>query len=64
MRPFETLAPSEARFGLRLALANGLERVRRWYKARLTYKVLCGLDDRALKDIGICRPELRRFVLR
>jgi|RhiMethySRZTD1v2_1073278.scaffolds.fasta_scaffold57823_3 uncharacterized protein YjiS (DUF1127 family) len=59
MKPFEISALTEATcFGLRPPLVNGWKRLRCWYKAKLTYKVLAGLDDRALKDIGICRRDL------
>ena len=60
MKRFETVAVSEANCSeLGLAIANGWKRVRRWYNARRTYKELSRLDDRALKDIGIYRPDLR-----
>jgi uncharacterized protein YjiS (DUF1127 family) len=56
MKPFEAVASHAA---TRIALANGWKRVHRWYKARQTYRALCRLDDRALKDIGVYRPDLR-----
>ncbi len=65
MKPLETVAVSEAtcsEFGL--AVANGWKRVRRWYNTRRTYKELSRLDDRALKDIGIYRPDLRHHSRR
>jgi uncharacterized protein YjiS (DUF1127 family) len=60
MNRLDTVAVSEAtRSKLELAIARGWKRVGRWYKARRTYKELSRLDDRALKDIGIYRPDLR-----
>jgi uncharacterized protein YjiS (DUF1127 family) len=60
MKRFETVAVNEAtRSELRFAIANGWKRIRRWYKTRQTYRELSRLDDRALKDIGIYRPDLR-----
>ncbi len=53
---------TRAEFGL--AIANGWKRVLRRYKARQTYKELCRLDDRALKDIGVYRPDLNRSLRR
>jgi len=59
MRPFETAAVGEATGStLRVVLAHCWMRVRRWHKARQTYRALCRLDDRALKDIGFRRPDL------
>ena len=60
MKPFESVISRAAtRRELSVALTNGWTRVRLWYKARQTYRALCRLDDRALKDIGVYRPGLR-----
>jgi uncharacterized protein YjiS (DUF1127 family) len=60
MKPLETIIVCEAaRSESRSAVANGWNLLRRWYKARQTYKTLSMLDDRALKDIGIFRSERR-----
>jgi uncharacterized protein YjiS (DUF1127 family) len=65
MNRTETVAiipATRAEFGL--AIAIGWRRVLRWYKARQTYKELCRLDDRALKDIGVYRPNLNQALRR
>jgi uncharacterized protein YjiS (DUF1127 family) len=60
MKRFETVAVNEAtRYELRLAIANGWKRIRLWYRTRQTYRELSRLDDRALRDIGIYRSNLR-----
>jgi len=47
-------------------LAPGLSRLWRAYSVRkarqATVAILQGLDDRTLKDIGICRAEIERVV--
>jgi uncharacterized protein YjiS (DUF1127 family) len=65
MKRFETVALTPAtRSELGLAIANGWKRVLRRYKARQTCKELSRLDDRALKDIGVYRPDLNQYLRR
>ncbi|MDJ0948268.1 MAG: DUF1127 domain-containing protein [Alphaproteobacteria bacterium] len=43
-------------------LARLVADVRRYFKARRTYRELMDLDDRSLKDIGITRGDIRRIA--
>jgi uncharacterized protein YjiS (DUF1127 family) len=36
--------------------------VRRWHETSRTFNELAGLDDAMLKDIGICRSEIRMIA--
>ncbi len=38
---------------------TGAKAVVRWYQARRDFAALCGMDDRALADIGLKRSDLR-----
>jgi uncharacterized protein YjiS (DUF1127 family) len=65
MKRIETVAVTPATHAeLGHAIASGWKRVLRWYKARLTYRELSRLDDRALKDIGVYRPDLNQHLRR
>jgi uncharacterized protein YjiS (DUF1127 family) len=47
---------------LRLILHGMLGRFRRWRRIRRAERELLALDDRLLKDIGICRAEIPHAV--
>jgi uncharacterized protein YjiS (DUF1127 family) len=47
---------------IRALIESVVGAVRRWHETSRTFNELAGLDDAMLKDIGICRSEIRMIA--
>lgn len=54
-----TTTGSSAVTAMTAAAGRGLSMIRRWIRARRDYRLLCQMDENALKDIGLRSSDLR-----